>query len=107
MRAEFPAKSPMVGLNCARAIFMLALQNTVRTGRLQTRPKCLVPYLRSSDQLVAPPSCRRLCLGRGDFMPPSLLFLAGGGACSARPQPLREFLAGRNNMTRDPTNKSS
>jgi len=29
MRAEFPAKSPMVGLNCARAIFMLALQNTV------------------------------------------------------------------------------
>src|ERR1700744_5345239 len=36
MRAEFPAKSPMVGLNCARAIFMLALQNTVVPERLQT-----------------------------------------------------------------------
>src|ERR1700722_11097373 len=55
MRAEFPAKSPMVGLNCARAIFMLALQNTVVTDRLQTPQATLC----RAGVRVAPASRRR------------------------------------------------
>src|SRR3984957_19253655 len=61
MRAEFPAKSPMVGLNCARAIFMLALQNTVVTDRLQTPQATLC----RAGVRVAPASRRRFPPPRG------------------------------------------
>src|SRR6185437_939724 len=36
MRAEFPGKSPTVGLNWARAIFMANVQHTKAEGNLQT-----------------------------------------------------------------------
>src|SRR5882762_6018621 len=71
MRAAFPSNSPMVGLNCACAIFMLEFYDTEGTRRLQTLAAPLFGLL--DDNLSSIPLARFLRNQAGNSLPSAQL----------------------------------